>query len=158
MSPAFRLFCPVLFSSCFGFCCNFAVYVNFTDNVFYRDGFGGACVNGTAAHQAAEVGGILNQVRDQNQYAEDDGNNGGQLGQLLIQRGTLGLAEEGFCTAGDGTGQVVGLTVLHQNSYDQENGGNNENDTDCDLHNSLRDPPETSLPGSVVEVLDIEWA
>ena len=50
----------------------------------------------------------------------DDCNNRRDLGEHLVDGRTLGLAEEGFCTAGNRTGDVLCLTVLHQNGNDQE--------------------------------------
>ena len=113
-------------------------------NVIRFPGGLAACQIG-AVEVAVVVRGVLHEVGDQNEQGEYDGNNGGQLGQLLVPGGCFGFAEEGFRAAGNGTGQVVILTVLHQNGNDQKDCGNDQNNANGDLHSQSSD---FSVPGT----------
>ena len=79
---------------------------------------------------------LVSDVDGKNEDDEHDRNDGGQTGKGLVKGLALGLAEEGFGTAGDGTGKTVGFPGLHQNRNDQKNSGNEKNDRKYDVQNA----------------------
>ena len=86
----------------FAFCCGFfrGAFCGCTVNNGFTDGFGDSGSIGCRGSVCAQVNGILNEVGYENEESEHDSNNGGQLGELVIDRGALFLAEESFRAAG----------------------------------------------------------
>ena len=52
---------------------------------------------------------------NQRHHKEDDGHDLGDLGELGFEGAALVFAEEGFGSAGDGTGKSSALAALHKN-------------------------------------------
>ena len=69
---------------------------------------------------------------------EDNRNNRRDLGEHLIDGGTLGLAEEGFCAACDSAGKTLLLAVLHKNSDKKEESCSKKNNAKNDFDSSHR--------------------
>ena len=80
------------------------------------------------------AGKALQDEQHQAQHHEHRAGNFGQQFQLAFVAGGLLLAEEGFRTAGDGTGKTGRLALLHEHQHNQTQAINSQDDAENDAN------------------------